>query len=89
MCNGPLHNLSFSWNMFHFVVDDKVTSVFWKTNWEHVLYLGEYGRYQCFRRTCCLHLQLLPSVYDMLTFDSCLHFGCKSYFVCEMLVHKN
>jgi len=54
--------------MFHFVGDYKAPSIVLE-DWLGkllVLYLGEYGRYQCFRRTCCLHLQLLPSVYGML-----------------------
>lgn len=96
MCNGPLHSLPFSWKYlhrtcFHFVDDDKVTYSFLEDELVTLLvsYLGEYGRYQCFGRSCCLRLHLLPSVYGMLTFDGCLHFGCKSCFMCEMLVRKN
>lgn len=77
--------------MFHFVGDYNVTYSFLEDELGKllVLYLGRYGRYQCFRRTCCLHLQLLPSVYAMLTFTICLHFDCKSCFICEILVYKN
>jgi hypothetical protein len=77
--------------MFHLVSDYKVTSSFLEHELGKLrfLYLGKYDRYQCFRRTCCLHLQLLPSVYGMLTFAICLHFDCKSCFICEVLVYKN
>jgi hypothetical protein len=53
------------------------------------LVFGWIWRYQCFRRTRCLHLQLLPSVYGMLTFVICHHFDCKSCFIREILVCKN
>jgi hypothetical protein len=77
--------------MFHFVGDHKVTSSFLEDELGKLLvfYLGEYDRYQCFRRTCCLPLQLLPTFYGILTFAICLRFDRKSCFIGEILVYKN